>query len=83
MQAKRHSSRAGSSLSVMTSAGRYAKALSSDLQAAARRLRLKLHALNADTERDFDTVFAKLVDMHAGGLVIGTERCHTLAVRSR
>jgi ABC-type uncharacterized transport system substrate-binding protein len=44
-----------------------------DLQAAARRLGFKLPVLNADTERDFDAVFAKLVDMQASGLVIGTD----------
>jgi putative tryptophan/tyrosine transport system substrate-binding protein len=42
-----------------------------ELQAAARSLGLELHVLNASTERDFNGVFAKLVQLRAGGLVIG------------
>ena len=42
-----------------------------ELQAAARTLGLELHVLNASTERDFDGVFAKLIQLRAGGLVIG------------
>jgi putative ABC transport system substrate-binding protein len=42
-----------------------------ELQAAARTLGLELHVLDASTERDFDRVFAKLVELRAGGLVIG------------
>ena len=60
-----------------------------DLQAAARSLGLELHVLNASTERDFDGVFAKLIQLRAGGLVISedplftsrTERLAALAVR--
>ena len=33
-------------------------------------LGLELHVLNASTERDFDGVFAKLIELRAGGLVI-------------
>ena len=47
--------------------------LSRDLQAAARTLGLQLHVLHASTERDFDTVFATLVQLRAGGLVIGAD----------
>jgi putative ABC transport system substrate-binding protein len=43
---------------------------SRDIQAAARALGLQLHILYASTERDFDTVFATLVRLQAGGLVI-------------
>ena len=42
-----------------------------DVQAAARTLGLKLHVLNASSEDDFDAVFAKLIQLRAGGLVIG------------
>jgi putative tryptophan/tyrosine transport system substrate-binding protein len=42
-------------------------------QAAARTLGLQLHALHASNERDFETVFATLVRLQAGGLVIGTD----------
>ncbi|HMF24953.1 MAG TPA: ABC transporter substrate-binding protein [Pseudolabrys sp.] len=41
-----------------------------ELQAAARSLGLELRVLNASTESDFDGVFAKLVQLQAGGLVI-------------
>jgi ABC-type uncharacterized transport system substrate-binding protein len=44
-----------------------------DMQAAARTLGLKLHVFHASTERDFDTVFAGLVRLQLGGLVIGTD----------
>ena len=40
------------------------------LQVAARTLGLQLHVLHTSTERDFDTVFATLVQLRAGGLVI-------------
>jgi putative tryptophan/tyrosine transport system substrate-binding protein len=60
-----------------------------ELKAAARTLGLELHVLNASTERDFDAVFAKLIQLGAGGLVIGpdalfisrTEKLAELAVR--
>jgi putative tryptophan/tyrosine transport system substrate-binding protein len=42
-----------------------------ELQAAARTLGLELHVLNASSERDFDGVFAKLIQLRADGLVIG------------
>ena len=48
-----------------------AEANSNSVQSAARTLGLELHVLNASTERDFDAVFAKLAQLHAGGLVIG------------
>ncbi len=38
-----------------------------ELQAAARTLGLELHVLNASTERDFDAVFAKLIQLRAAG----------------
>lgn len=48
-----------------------AEANSNSVRSAARTLGLELHVLNASTERDFDAVFAKLAQLHAGGLVIG------------
>src|SRR5215831_6756614 len=42
-------------------------------QAAAQTLGLNLHVLNASTERDFDGVFAKVIQLRAGGLVIGAD----------
>ncbi len=47
------------------------------LQAAARTLGLKIHVLHASTERDFDTVFATLVQRRANGLVISSEALFT------
>lgn len=38
---------------------------------AARTLGLKLHVLNASSDRDFESVFANLIQLQAGGLVIG------------
>jgi putative tryptophan/tyrosine transport system substrate-binding protein len=43
------------------------------LQAAARTLGLTLHVLNANIEGEFDRVFAKLIQLRAGGLVIGSD----------
>ena len=50
-----------------------AETLSRDLQAAARTLGLQLHLLHASTERDFDAVFANLVQLRAGALLIGSD----------
>ena len=44
-----------------------------NMQAAARNLGLELHVLHASTERDFDTAFASLARLRAGGLVIGAD----------
>jgi putative tryptophan/tyrosine transport system substrate-binding protein len=60
-----------------------------DVQAVARSFGLELHVLNASSERDFDAVFANLVHLRAGGLVIGAsplfisraEQLAALAVR--
>jgi putative ABC transport system substrate-binding protein len=49
----------------------YAEILSRNLQAAARSLGLQLHILQASTEHEFDAVFATLVKLRSGGLVIG------------
>jgi putative ABC transport system substrate-binding protein len=46
---------------------------SKDLQVAARTLGLQLHVLHASTERDFDEVFATLVQLRAGALVISSD----------
>ena len=68
-----------------TSAGTTTK----DVQAVAHSFGLELHVLNASSERDFDAVFANLVQLRAGGLVIGAsplfisraEQLAALAVR--
>ena len=48
-----------------------AKIISSELELAARTLGLQLHVLHASSDRDFDSVFADIVRLLAGGLVIG------------
>jgi putative ABC transport system substrate-binding protein len=48
-----------------------AETYTKEVQAAARNLGLELHVLNASSEDDFDAVFAKLIQLRAGGLVIG------------
>jgi putative tryptophan/tyrosine transport system substrate-binding protein len=54
-----------------------AETQSKDLQATARRLGLELEVVNASTERDFEGVFASLVQLRAGGLVIAGETLFT------
>jgi putative ABC transport system substrate-binding protein len=43
---------------------------SREVLSAAHTLGLELHVLNASTERDFDAVFGKLIQLRVGGLVI-------------
>ena len=50
-----------------------AEAQSRDAQAAARKLGLELHIVHARTERDFGAVFATLVKLRAGALVIAPD----------
>jgi putative ABC transport system substrate-binding protein len=47
------------------------------LQAAARAIGLELHVLNASAEREFDGVFARLIQLRVGGLVIGPDPLFT------
>ena len=50
-----------------------AEAQARDLQTAARTLGLQIHVLRASTDRDFESVFATLVQLRAGGLVISSD----------
>ena len=50
-----------------------AEAQTKDLQAAARTLGLQVHFLNASTDRDFETAFATIAELRAGGLVISSD----------
>lgn len=50
-----------------------AESLSRDLLAASRSFDLKLYILHASSERDFDPVFATLVQVRAAGLVISSD----------
>ena len=68
-----------------------AEKVQTDMQAAARTLGLKLHVLHASSERDFESVFAAVVQLQAGGLVIGgdpvfnsrSEQIAAMAVRHK
>jgi putative tryptophan/tyrosine transport system substrate-binding protein len=61
------------------------------VQVAARTLGLRLHVLNASTEQEIDAAFATLIQLRAGGLVIGpdvlftsrAEQLAALALRHR
>ena len=50
-----------------------AEPVSKEALTAAHTLGVELHVLNARTERDFDSVFARLAQLQAGGLVIGVD----------
>jgi len=54
-----------------------ADAQSGSVLSAAHTLGLDLHVLNASTERDFDAVFANLIQLRAGGLVINSDPLFT------
>jgi putative tryptophan/tyrosine transport system substrate-binding protein len=50
-----------------------AEAQAKDLEAAAHALNLQLHLLKASTEREFQAAFAKIAELHSGGLVISSD----------
>jgi putative tryptophan/tyrosine transport system substrate-binding protein len=56
---------------------RNAESQSRDLQMAARTLGLQAHVLHARSERDFDSVFASLLQLKAGALAIGSDPVFT------
>ena len=66
-----------------------AETLSTDLHAAARKLGLQLQVLHTSAEPEIDTAFETLLQLQAGGLMIGhdaffnsqSERLATLALR--
>jgi putative ABC transport system substrate-binding protein len=58
-----------------------AESQSTSLHAAARRLGLQLHVLRASADSDFDTVFASLVQLQVGGLIIGSDAFFTSQVQ--
>ncbi|MFZ0102370.1 MAG: ABC transporter substrate-binding protein, partial [Pseudolabrys sp.] len=43
-----------------------------DMQEAARALGLQIHVLNASTEGEINSAFAKLAELRAGALIVGT-----------
>jgi putative ABC transport system substrate-binding protein len=50
-----------------------AESTTKDLRATARTLGLQMHVVHASTEREFETVFASLLQLRAGALVIGSD----------
>src|SRR5262249_54976173 len=48
-----------------------AESTTKDVQSAARTLGLQLRVLQASSEREFDTAFATLTQLRAGGLMLG------------
>jgi putative ABC transport system substrate-binding protein len=50
-----------------------AETATKEMQAAAHTIGLELHVLNASTEREFNAVFADLLQLRAGALVIGPD----------
>ena len=52
--------------------------LSRSSQAAAQALGLQLHAVQASSDRDFDAVFDRLIQLRAGALVIGPDNLFTI-----
>jgi len=50
--------------------GTFAATQARDALAVANSLGLKLHVISASTEGEFDAAFAKLIEVHAEGLVI-------------
>jgi ABC-type uncharacterized transport system substrate-binding protein len=51
----------------------FAEPLSRQLQAAAHGLGLKLHVVQASTERDLETAFASLAQLQAGAMLIASD----------
>ena len=49
------------------------EALLNDLQSTARSLGLQLQALRASSDRDLETTFAALTQLHPGAFLIGTD----------
>jgi putative ABC transport system substrate-binding protein len=71
-------------LLVNPSSPELAEAQARDLRAAAANLGIEIHVLQASTDRDFDTVFANLVQLRADALVVSSDsffftRCEQLA----
>jgi ABC-type uncharacterized transport system substrate-binding protein len=50
-----------------------AESITREAQLAARRLGLKLHVLQASSEREFDSAFGNAIQLRSGALVIGSD----------
>jgi len=62
-----------SSVAYLVNPGSALAAQVDEMQASARALGLVLHVLPATSEREFDTVFLKALELRAGGLVIAAD----------
>ncbi len=58
-----------------------AKTQSSDMEAAARALGLQIHILYAGTEAEIDAAFARLAELHAHALIVGTSELFLRSTR--
>ena len=63
----------GSMALLVNPSNRNAEVISQELQAAARSLGVQMHVLRANSERDFDSVFATIAQLRVGALVIGSD----------
>jgi putative ABC transport system substrate-binding protein len=50
-----------------------ARIQSKEVPVAAHKIGIDVHVLNASEEREFESIFAKIKELHAGGLVIGAD----------
>jgi putative ABC transport system substrate-binding protein len=57
-----------------------AEVLSQELQASARTLGVEMHVLHANSERDFDSIFATLAQLRVGALVIGSDPLYNVHI---
>src|SRR5437870_6773997 len=55
-----------------------AEPVSRSSQAAAQALGLQLHIVHASSDRDFDAIFERLIELHVGALVIGPDNLFTI-----
>jgi ABC-type uncharacterized transport system substrate-binding protein len=65
--------KAGVAVLVNPDAPARARIILDDLKTAAQALGLKLHVLNASTDRDLEAAFATVKQLEAGGMIIGGE----------
>ena len=61
----------------------YAMPETSESQAAARTLGLRLHLLNASNEIEIDRAFAALVEQRAGALLVGSDPVFQISLRDQ
>jgi putative tryptophan/tyrosine transport system substrate-binding protein len=55
-----------------------AEPVSRSSQVAAQALGLQLHIVHASSDRDFDAIFERLIELHVGALVIGPDNLFTI-----